>query len=148
MTPQNLLSFLMPRPSPTPSVPTRRSEASTFAATTCTTRAGRGKARPPPHLSKEMSGSHTSLHIGLNAKSSQLFDAQALADTFRANKTLGVTITTSDRRSTTCNEGLQARALREGHGLADEPSVPWCHIYCRFGISAECRSLCPFHLGP
>ena len=39
VTPQNLLSFLMPRPSPTPSVPTRRSEASTCATTRSATRA-------------------------------------------------------------------------------------------------------------
>ena len=86
------------------------------------------KARPPPHLTKETGTSHTSLHIGLSAwrrKIVSVFDAQALADAFRINKTIEHARLGGNNFS---NEGLKARALQQGHGWADEPSVPWCHI--------------------
>ena len=67
-------------------------------------------------------------------KSSKFFDAQALADALRANKT----ITTVDlRRNKFGAAGVEARAVQQGHGWAHESSVPWCPIQYRFGISAH-----------
>jgi len=88
------------------------------------------KARPPPHLTKEMGG--FTLHCILDSardttKSSQFFDAQALADALRANKT----IRSVDLRSNNLydtggkGEGSAAAAPLEGDERVSHFTAYW-----------------------